>query len=324
MIYLKQRKTGIIKKGELIMTTTRLKRQTELAKKMKTIQNEMGRPPRKREIEEYQEICELWGSWQTAINDVCGKRNLRKDLTDEDLKEEYWKKRNELGKRLKTTDFDYYYLVILRYGSWSNWLKVVNDEKETSNDKLIQELKDFYTEHQRSPKMEEIKHRSSIIKKIGNGSWDRALAAAGLPPLPPRGLTPTEIITAIQKKAKELKRVPTLREMPEATAAIRTFGSWNNALRVAGITSGTNRYPSRNRTMSNEQILFDLQIMMHRMGHNPMSSEYKHSSLAIKRFGRWSKAIETAKEDPYNTMEKAKKEVDREMKEKEKTGITTQ
>ncbi|WP_392890079.1 homing endonuclease associated repeat-containing protein [Eubacterium limosum] len=49
--------------------------------------------------------------------------------------------------------------------------------------------------------------------------------------------TPQELIHFIQEKAKELGRTPTAGEMknPCSSAYSNRFGSWNNALRAAGL-----------------------------------------------------------------------------------------
>ena len=55
------------------------------------------------------------------------------------------------------------------------------------------------------------------------------------------------------------------------------------------------------------QLLSDIQVLiLSKNGESPYYREYDHAGVCVKRFGKWSTAVEKAREDPYNTMEFAK------------------
>ncbi len=55
------------------------------------------------------------------------------------------------------------------------------------------------------------------------------------------------------------------------------------------------------------QLLSDIQVLiLSKNGESPYYREYDHAGVCVKRFGKWSTAVEKAREDPYNTMGFAK------------------
>lgn len=71
-----------------------------------------------------------------------------------------------------------------------------------------------------------------------------------------RRYTASELIVIIKKKANKLERTPAKREMlAVAGSAINTFGSWNNAIRTAGLVpyrSASQRMYKRTRTTAHD------------------------------------------------------------------------
>ncbi len=67
------------------------------------------------------------------------------------------------------------------------------------------------------------------------GSLNAALKLAGINPAR-EALSDKELITRIQNLAKKLDRTPKRREFPHQQVAASRWGSWNNALKAAGLT----------------------------------------------------------------------------------------
>lgn len=106
------------------------------------------------------------------------------------------------------------------------------------------------------------------------------------------------LIDRLQEFAEELGKVPTSTEMDdEGPHTARTyqnhFGTWNAALKRAGL--GVNK----ERGVSDEELLSDLQRLYDEKGYTPTGEdmdadgEYSKSTL-IKRFGSWMAALERA------------------------------
>lgn len=113
---------------------------------------------------------------------------------------------------------------------------------------LLQILQDLAAELDRVPtcnEMDQDKTRPSVgtyTKRFG--SWRSTLVQAGL--LRPgewrTRYTPDQLLAMLRDKAAELGRAPLCREMdrdrtrPPSSTFSRHFGTWNKALRAAGLT----------------------------------------------------------------------------------------
>lgn len=109
-----------------------------------------------------------------------------------------------------------------------------------SDEDLFQILKMKEKEFGRPPYKREIKQRQTICNRFG--SWKRALEKAGIDPLgkPKKTIySNEELISILQDKAKRLGRPPKYHEVTQATTMAFRFGSWNKALKAAGLNLKT-------------------------------------------------------------------------------------
>jgi hypothetical protein len=143
------------------------------------------------------------------------------------------------------------------------------------------------------------------------GSWNKATEAAGLTPnkaiakLSPRLEL---LIEELRSEASRLGHAPTADDITDASKEGRThahrtfakyFGSWNKALRAAGLTP---QKSSVNRSRS--ELLAELRAEIERLGHDPTHAEmveaYKagrtaHHRTYCRTFGYWAYALRRAK-----------------------------
>ena len=132
------------------------------------------------------------------------------------------------------------------------------------------------------------------------------MQALGLDPATANGLSNDDLIKKIQNKAEELGRIPTATDVEQFSTIMRRFGSWNNALKAAGFETWKKTHNSH-IMISDQELLSDIQILiLSKEGKRPLFREYAHGGLCLKRFGKWSHAVDKALEDPYHTMEAAK------------------
>lgn len=135
---------------------------------------------------------------------------------------------------------------------WANWggnIDVMSQadhlshHKNVSKETFLEELTQLASQLGRTPTYTDMKRHgeySATAYQRKFGSWNNALTEAGFDVNKPHQLTRPELLDALQQLADGLNRTPTRDEMNElgkhsANSYRRTFGSWNEALREAGL-----------------------------------------------------------------------------------------
>lgn len=111
--------------------------------------------------------------------------------------------------------------------------------KEIYEDDYLKEvLIDKSKELGRPPKRREVLHGAIIAKRIGNGSWCKALEVVGLQPTVPKSYTKqqlTQILTdwyEVHKTYPEVNDFNTNQDLPDTTTYVKKFGmSWSNVVK---------------------------------------------------------------------------------------------
>ncbi len=132
------------------------------------------------------------------------------------------------------------------------------------------------------------------------GSWSKALEAAGLS-LNREKFSKEDLIAQLQAVAKRLGSVPRQGDVDSSGAAgswhfKSAFGSWNDALKEAGLTAG-----SRSK-FSKDALIAQLKAEAELLGRTPCQEDISLSSAVGKAgvsvyygaFGSWNKALEAA------------------------------
>ena len=165
------------------------------------------------------------------------------------------------------------------FGTWSNAQNAAGftpSKPDYARSELIDILKSISEKKGgAAPSRSDLKnaaHAPSIkafIKEFG--SWSNALRATGFVP-PTRYLnsyTDDELIEILQNKAKSLGRIPDIRDMnadsnvPSAPTYGQHFGSYGNAVKIAGLKL------SRNRNYTEGELILQLQILAKKIGRSP-------------------------------------------------------
>ncbi len=113
--------------------------------------------------------------------------------------------------------------------------------------------------------------------------------------------TKEQLIFYLQKLAKKLKATPTTKEMdsykkfPSSGTYYVRFGSWNKALKKAGLKLNIKTKYTK------EELKENLRLLTKELGRVPKSSDLKNKKWAAsyatyrKYFGSWKKALRAAK-----------------------------
>ncbi|WP_395894883.1 homing endonuclease associated repeat-containing protein (plasmid) [Bacillus safensis subsp. safensis] len=153
---------------------------------------------------------------------------------------------------------------------------------------LIELLVKKAAELGRSPSSKEMPQRLAILRCFG--SHNKALEIAGLSPHESyyQKYTKDELIRILQNKAEELGRSPKFKEVPQRQSIVNHFGSFNNALRTAGLTP----YPIRRYT--EEELINALKDKASELGRTPRTRDMRCRDAIRNHFGSFNKALELA------------------------------
>lgn len=170
-------------------------------------------------------------------------------------------------------------------------------ERRYTDQDLIDEIKRVFEKIGRVPTQIEFTANSrmsavTVSLRIG---WNKALHQAGLHPL---GSASNEILLAdIQRVCELLSHTPSQREYKlnsqyPPSMVVRKFGSWSKAIQKAGFKPVT-------RTWDRELIIFQIQMLNTKVKRLTFSNLKLTGAkplyyAAVKYFGTWKAAIETA------------------------------
>ena len=210
----------------------------------------------------------------------------------------------------KEKGFPSYVAFYTKFGSWNKALKNAGLKlnykyKFYSKEELINLLVKFKKNKGFSPRTEDFKNDLNLpapttyFKRFG--SWNNALEKAGLEINVKKGYTKEELILTLKNLSKDLKRTPMMKDLvprkdlPEASVFKDNFGSWNNALKVAGL-----EVKYRFRKWKKEEIIFWLKKKYEELGKTPGIRDFDKDKDAPakntvrKLFGNWTIALREA------------------------------
>lgn len=195
-----------------------------------------------------------FGSWTAALQEA-GFDPIQYRYADEELLDALHQITTDLGHSpqvtdaMKHDDFPSLQVYYGRFGSWENALEQAGVElppsREFTNDELLTELHKLAADLGRTPTMKEMQINedtpSATVYKGHFGSWNEALQEAGLESVKRDHYTDEELLDALREVATVLDKTPTMNEMqeyngfPSTTVYQNRFGSWNAAVRKAGL-----------------------------------------------------------------------------------------
>ena len=295
-------KAGLITDKEFFRTEDGMQ---YLANGMKETASHLEPPYQRRDFPNWKLLIRVFGTWNAALraSGLMTKSELtgyESCFSDEFLKKKFEEVMKELGHIPRYEEFlPYSQTCRKKYGTWKKSIEFFGYDIKS---KLQKEMLDFYNQYGRSPMKCELENGGAISYIVGDGTYSQALRNVGLPAARNVRLTDEELLTIIRETGQRLGRPPRVVDIPQASTIQRRFGSWNKALELAGYEVWQKTHDSK-LDIPDSQLLSDIQVLiLSNDGRSPYYREYDHSGLCVKRFGKWSKAIEKALEDPYNTM----------------------
>ncbi|KIU04516.1 homing endonuclease associated repeat-containing protein [Bacillus subtilis] len=256
---------------------------------------ELGRAPKLREVKQNATIKRHFGSFNAGLKAAGLTPN--RTYTESDLIKILQQKAKELGRPPKTREVKQAGSIIKHFGSFSKGLEAAGlssnrktPDKSYTEKELIAIIQQKTRELGRPPRSTELKQTSTIIRYFG--SFNAGLKAAGsdLNKTKSRRKTYTEkkLIEILQQKAKELGRPPKQREVKQSGAIIKSFGSFNEGLKAAGLN------PAKKREYTSEDLIKILQQKAKELGRSPKRNEVKEGATIKRHFGSFKKGLEAA------------------------------
>ncbi|UNL92004.1 hypothetical protein IE382_23005 (plasmid) [Bacillus subtilis] len=270
---------------------------------------ELGRPPKRKEVNQASTIRKYFGSFNKGLEAAGLASNQNKRYTKEELIAILQQRYKELGRTPKTKEITQYKPILKHFGSYNKALEAAGltpnkmKIKTYTEKELIEALQQKAKELGRTPKGKEVSQYKSILKHFG--SFNAGLEAAGLASNTTRKRTYTEsdLIEILQQKAKELGRPPKTREVKQSGSIIKHFGSFSKGLEAAGLVSNRKR-PDKSYT--EKELIAIIQQKTRELGRPPRSTELKQTSTIIRHFGSFNAGLKAAGLEPNKTKSRRK------------------
>ena len=320
--------SGAAKGGHMVKHEKRVP-PTEKLLAIRELADQLDTTPTQAEMDEHgtisqHAIIDEFGSWNEGVRAAGLEPNQKHGISDDEILEEIRRTARRLGRVPSMSEMnehgEYSVAVVERaFGSWTTGVRAAGlqpasetrrQASRVSKREVIREIRSLASELGRAPSAREMNERGAIaagtVRKRFE-QFDAAVRAAGFDPCPTAAerYTRAEVIDAIQRTAEELGQPPTCDEMratgdcsPET--AQRLFGSWNTALRAAGLT------PRLRSAIPTDELLAAVDDLAEQLGRVPRwADNRREGQFSVgtyqDRFGSWRNALDAAGYDAPST-----------------------
>lgn len=269
----------------------------ELLAELQRLRIELGRIPRQDDVPDRARYSKSayrnhFGCWNEALIAAGFEPTKRNKIPESELLEELERVATQLSESPTREEFDQHgefcsQTYTNRFGSWNDALEAVgcdpNRDVDFSADDLIRELREMADRLDKPPSANDVKELSEYGLSAYErefGSWTKALKIAGTGTNQPHSISDERLLSSLQELATDLGSTPTVvenRKWGEYSfgAYQNSFGSWNNALRTAGLDLNSEQNISR------EDLLAEVTRLAEELGKPPTSEE-------MDAYGRYS------------------------------------
>jgi len=297
--------------------------ESALINEIQRLADELGQPPtvyQMRKDGRFGEstISNEFGSWNSALEAAGFEPNRVKNVDKNKLKNEI-RRLNEEYDRPPTSgemeqNGDYSVGTFDRaFGSWNDALIAAgfdpHNRSDIPDEELLAELKRLGSELGRTPTAVDMESKGEFghaTYQNSFDSWNDAIREANLTENVRSDIPRSELIDEIHSLRNRLDRTPKKREMDQqgqfdSTTYMAEFGTWNEALREAGLD------PIRRSDIPEPELLSEIERLADNLGRPPTRNEMEEQgafsgSVYARRFGTWTDALLEAGLDPHKTL----------------------
>jgi len=287
----------------------------ELIDNLKKLSKKLARTPCVRDVKSPSIFVyrNAFGLWNNALKEAGLPINRKRAYTDEELiglLQELYRKNKKVPTH-KTIrflkDFPDYITFKYHFGNWNNAIRAagmcpVSIKKYPTYTKkeLIDLLRKRYRKTGKSPicnelcTLKDIPYHGIFVSSFG--SWNNALTEAGLPINRKNKYSKKELIEFLQRLYRKTKKSPSskilkaVKNSPNFLVFRKYFGSWNNALKAAGIPLNQRRYTKEELIGFFQRYYHDTKKIPDCKTINALK-DYPTSSTFVNRFGGWHNAL---------------------------------
>ena len=263
-----------------------------------------------------------WGTWANFLNLVGDEPNQQRNVTDEELIDNYKRIKDELGAipnqqqltKLGRISFSQYYK---RFGGHKNFLKYIGEK--TAQEQLVEEyIKVKETLGKQPTAWEFSEHGNATWNTVSNyfGSWNKFLIAVGEKTLTgrrksrlnKRNISKQDLMDAYFRLKESLGRQPDSSDMRDhgefsLTSYVNHYGSWNNFLNEI-----SEPILKEVKPVTKAELIATYYELKEKLGRIPkgvdMDNHGKYSAgVYFKKFGGWNNFLESIGEKSIKNQE---------------------
>lgn len=300
----------------------RAAKRESLLEKLRQIADEKGTDPALNDIEDCKwaspsSFKSVFDSWQAAVEAAGYEPAKRQNIPENELLAELERVATRLSDSPTKKEFDEHgqfcsATYVNRFGTWNDALELVDLQPSRNFDipteSLKTELLRVGEKLGKPPSVAEARELAEYSVSTYErefGTWNEALAAVGYEVNQHKTVSNEDLIRNLQELASDLGSPPTVVENRRhgeysLNAYQNNFGSWNEALSVAGLERNSKHDIPRN------DLLQEIHRLKDDLGHPPILAELKsHGQYShipyVNKFGSWSNALQEAGLTPWET-----------------------
>lgn len=292
----------------------------ELINEVKRVAEELGRTPTMNEFSDHGRYSvgpynRRFDGWAAVLRESGYEPHQYTDVSESELKTELSRLHEEfdqvpttelMAKEGRYSVYSYYQT----FDSWNTALRKCGFTPRTggieyTKKELLDGLHQLTAEIGHPPTTAEMGHDGKF--GIGAyqrhfGTWNNALEAAGYNPHVLIDIPEPDLLNELERVHNHLGRSPTREEFVELAAYsaqpyAAQFGSWNDALREAGLPV------VKRHSILKTELIEELQRVAGKLDESPSIAQMKkygkyYPTLYTKRFGTWNQALRSAELEP--------------------------